>query len=88
LSATVSDSPRSTITNDERSSSVAVSFGRRGPKCISPAGLRSAPTRRATPRSASPVASTPPRIDVWATTTSPSASANTTMKSPGEVAER
>ncbi len=67
------------------SSSVAVSFGSRGLKRISPSGRRRAPTTIAVPSTSSALTRIEPRIAVWATTSSPACSANSTTKNSGRL---
>ena len=68
-----------------RSSSVAVSFGSRDWKRMTPSSAWRAPATIASPSTSSAFANSEPRIDVWATTISPAASEKRTMKSSGRL---
>ena len=71
--------------NTASSNNVAVSFGRRAPKVIVPSARRSEPAAMVSPSTRSAFAKSEPRIENWATTTSPAESANSTMKSSGRL---
>ena len=66
-----------------RSTSVAVSFGSLAPNVIFPSGRRIDPAAIASPSTRSAFAKSEPRIENWATTTSPAESAKRTMNSSG-----
>ena len=67
------------------SSSVAVSFGSRFAKRITPSLAVAAPATIASPSTSRAFANSEPRIENCATTGSPARSANTTMKSSGRL---
>ena len=67
------------------SRSVAVSFGNRFRKRMTPSCAESEPATIARPSTSSAFANSEPRIDVCATTTSPAASAKRTTKSSGRL---
>ena len=67
------------------SSSVAVSFGSRAWKRITPSPAWRDPAMIVRPSTSSAFANSDPRIDVWATTISPAASENSTMNSSGRL---
>ena len=62
---------------------MAVSFGSRGLKDMTPSGAARAPAAIDSPRTRSAFASSDPTIDVFATTSSPADTANRTTKSSG-----
>ena len=66
-------------------SSVAVSLGSRRRKRIGSSPAAREPATIASPRTSSALAKSEPRIDVWATTTSPAERAKRTMKSSGRL---
>jgi hypothetical protein len=78
-----SDSPSSTMMKTTSISSVAVSLGSRARKRMTPSEASAEPATMARPSTSIAFANSEPRIDVCATTTSPAASANSTMKSSG-----
>ena len=82
-SPTWSDRPRIEMRKTARSRSVAVSFGSLAPKVIFPSGRRIDPAAIASPSTRSAFAKSEPRIENWATTTSPAESAKRTMNSSG-----
>ena len=67
------------------SSSVAVSFGSRAWKRITPSSAARAPATSASPSTSSALAKIEPMIDVCATTTWPALSAKMTTKSSGRL---
>ena len=66
-------------------SSVAVSLGSRAWKRMTPSPAKRDPAMIVRPSTSSAFANNEPRIDVWATTISPAASENSTMKSSGRL---
>ena len=69
----------------ETSSSVAVSFGRRRPKRITPSFAFHAPAMITNPRTSSALTRIEPRIAVSATTSCPAFSAKMTTKNSGRL---
>lgn len=85
LSCVEADSPTRTMMKLVSRSSVAVSLGSRAWKRMTPSSATTAPTTMTAPRTSSPLAKIEPRIENWATTTSPSRSANRTTKNSGRL---
>ena len=71
--------------NTESRSRVAASFGSRGLNRMIPSSARHEPATIASPSTSRAFANSEPRTAVVATTTSPAASANKTMKSSGRL---
>ena len=84
-SPTWSETPSTVMMNTASRRRVAVSLGSREPKRMIPSSDRRAPTKRVAPSTRSALANSEPRIDAWATTTSPAESANRTTKSSGRL---
>ena len=82
-SPTVFESPSRTMMKTASRRSVAVSFGSRFRKRITPSRAESEPATIARPSTSSAFANNEPRIDVCATTTSPAESAKRTTNSSG-----
>ena len=83
LSSVAADSPISTIRKLVSSIRTALSFGRRVWKRITPSVLAWQPATITIPSTSSALAKIEPRIEVFATTSSPAESANRTMKNSG-----
>ena len=83
LSPLAAEIPSSTIRKLASSNSVALSFGRRARKRITPSALWWQPAMITRPSTSSALAKIEPMIDVRATTISPAESANTTTKNSG-----
>jgi hypothetical protein len=83
LSCAAPERPTSTMMKPASRSSVAVSLGRRGEKRMIPSLLWRAPTKITSPSTSRALAKIDPMIENWATTTSPSESANSTTKNSG-----
>ena len=77
--------PTSTMMKPDSSSSVVVSFGRRGENRITPSSVRRAPTTITKPSTSSALAKIEPMIENWATITSPWESAKITTKNSGRL---
>ena len=85
LSLGRAESPISTIRKLASSIRIALSFGRRVWKRITPSGLAWQPATITIPSTSSALAKIEPRIEVFATTSSPAESAKMTMKNSGRL---